>query len=194
MRQDLQSRWDEARRTQAKYYDKKVQPRTYSIGDRVWLSGRNIRTIRPSKKLDNKYYGPFRIVDAHGEQAYELELKGTLKGIHPVFHISLLEPYTGREGEEPTEPPPETVEGEPEWEVEKILDSKKSGKTVLYLVKWLGYSEAEKEWLPAENLEHSPDLIEEFYRRYPSKPQPKGEQEQAEDEPAARPKRQKRRR
>lgn len=82
MREDLQPRWDEARRTHAKYYDKKVQPRAYSIGDRVWLSGKNIWTIRLSKKLDHKFYGPFRIIDAHREQAYKLELKGTLRGIH----------------------------------------------------------------------------------------------------------------
>ena len=79
----------------------------------------------------------------HGEQAYELELKETLIGIHPVFHVSLLEPYTGREGEDAPQPPPEIIEGAEEWEVEEILDSKREGKTLHYLVRWLGYSEAE---------------------------------------------------
>ena len=31
----------------------------YQVGDLVWLSTKNIRTTRPSKKLDHKNEGPF---------------------------------------------------------------------------------------------------------------------------------------
>lgn len=180
IQKELQSRWDEDRRTQAKYYDRKVKPRRYAIGDRVWLSGRDIRTIRPSKKLDKKFYGSFKIVDAHWEQAYELDLKGTLTGIHPVFHISLLEPYNGRKVEEPPEPPPELINGEEEWEVEEIFDCRKKGKTVSSLVKWLGYSDAETQWEPEENLANCTELIWEFHYKYLNKLRPENQNRSAE--------------
>ena len=30
----------------------------YNVGDKVWLSSKNIKTTRPMKKLDNKWLGP----------------------------------------------------------------------------------------------------------------------------------------
>jgi len=37
------------------------EPPAYQVGDLVMLSGRNIKTRRPSKKLDHKNHGPFQI-------------------------------------------------------------------------------------------------------------------------------------
>lgn len=94
-------------------------------------------------------------------------MSGHLKGIHPVFHVSLLEPS---KGELDAEPPPIEVEGEEEWEVEAVLDSKLLHGKLWYLVKWVGYSEAEKTWLPAANLANGKDLVEEFHKAYPENP------------------------
>ena len=60
-----------------------------------------------------------------GRNARHLELPGTMR-IHPVFHVSLLEPYNGQESERPIQEPPRLIEidGEEEWEVEAILDSR----------------------------------------------------------------------
>ena len=66
----------------------------------VLLSAKNIRLNRPSKKLDHRFLGPFRVVKPIGKQAYELELPERYSKLHPVFHVSLLEPWRGREGEE----------------------------------------------------------------------------------------------
>ena len=33
--------------------------KNYQVGDKVWLEGHNITTDRPSKKLEDKRYGPF---------------------------------------------------------------------------------------------------------------------------------------
>ncbi len=78
--------------TQRAYADRGKQPKEYAVGDSVWLSAKNIRTKRPPKKLDIKYYGPFLITKRIGKQAYRLKLGDLVGCIHPVCHVSLLEP------------------------------------------------------------------------------------------------------
>jgi len=60
--------------------------------DMVWLLLRNIKTTRPSKKLDYKKIGPFKILAKIGTSAYKLALPPSM-AIHNTFHISPLEPY-----------------------------------------------------------------------------------------------------
>ena len=64
---------------------------SYQMEDQVWLNSWNIQTQRPSRKLDNKWIGPFNILNLVGKHACWLELPETLQ-IHPVFHVSLLRP------------------------------------------------------------------------------------------------------
>ena len=172
MRKELEARWQEAVKTQATYYDEKRTPRNYAVGQQVWLSAQNIRTTRPNRKLDFKRHGPFRILDAVGKQAYRLELPKSMN-IHPVFHVSLLEPYVGSNRTEDA-PPPVLVEDEEEYEVEQVLDSRLHYRRLQYLVKWKGYSDTENSWLPEPDLKHAAELTEEFHRRYPDKPRPGG--------------------
>jgi hypothetical protein len=89
---EITDRWKEAAATQQTYANKQMQPKEYAIGDSVWLSAKNIRTRRPSRKLDLKYYGPFPIMERIGKQAYKLRLADSVGRIHPIFHVSLLEP------------------------------------------------------------------------------------------------------
>ena len=56
--------------------------------DRVWLKRMNIRTTRPSNKLDHKQIGPYTILEKVGLHTYKLDLPASVK-LHPVFHISL---------------------------------------------------------------------------------------------------------
>ena len=57
-------------------------------GRKVYLSSKNIRTMRPCKKLDDKQLGPYRIVNKVGH-AYQLELPVTMR-VHPIFSPNLL--------------------------------------------------------------------------------------------------------
>lgn len=147
-------------------------PPVIPIGSYVWLSSRHIRTTRPSRKLDYKRLGRFKVLERVGTHAYKLDLPSTMK-IHPVFHVSLLEPCDSNPlpgQQQPTEPPALVVNGEEEWEVERILDSRWYYRKFQYLVQWIGYDHPT--WEPAENVLHAPVAVREFHASYPAKPRP----------------------
>jgi hypothetical protein len=72
-----------------------VRTPPFTVGDMVWLLQRNIKTKRPSRKLDVRRLGPFRILEAvgSGKLAFRLELRTSMGKTHPMFHSSLLEPH-----------------------------------------------------------------------------------------------------
>ena len=96
----------------------------YSKGDLVWLEGTNLHTTHPTKKLRQKRFGPFKVIQEVGAVSFKLELPSQRK-IHPIFHAKLLHPYkeTEKHGANFQESPSDLVDGEPEWEIEFILDS-----------------------------------------------------------------------
>ena len=72
-----------------------------------------------------------------------------------------------------TRPPPIiTPEGDIEWEVHQVLDSRLFGrwKKLQYLVSWEGYGPEENSWEPTENLENAPDVVAQFYKSHPQAP------------------------
>ncbi len=52
------------------------------------------------------------------------------------------------------------------------MDSKLIRNKLVYLVKWVGYSEEEKTWEPLANLTHADDTIVEFHREHVEQPSP----------------------
>jgi len=75
----------------------------YQVGDLLMLNRCNIKTCRPSKKLDHKNYGPFQIEKIISPLAVPLTLPRKWK-IHNVFHVTLLEPYQTSEHRAPPDP------------------------------------------------------------------------------------------
>ena len=65
----------------------------FRLGDKVWLLRRNVKTTRPCEKLDFQRLGPFVISGQVNDVAFCLDLPSHMR-LHPVFHVSLLEPFT----------------------------------------------------------------------------------------------------
>src|SRR5438876_266138 len=136
-----------AAEAQAKYYNKSHMAKTYNVGDMVLLLTKNIKLAHPSKKLDHHFAGPFRVLDLIGKQAYRLDIPKSWKQVHPVFHVSLLEPYHSRpEAGQPTVSELVLLPDGEEWEVEKILDKRTWKGKKQYLVHWLGFGAMEDSW------------------------------------------------
>ena len=141
----------------------------YKVGNLVWLSTKNIHTERPSKKLDHKKIGPYKITELV-RLSYRLDLPASMR-THDVFHPSLLRPAAEDPlpGQHNDPPPPVVVNDEEEWEVDDILDAKKHGRRVLFRVKWKDYDE-DKQWYPSTNFENALEIVDNFYKRNPTKP------------------------
>jgi hypothetical protein len=119
----------------------------YRVGDKVWLRLKNVRTDRPSKKLDwlNAKYTVTELIGTHACRL------STPPGIHDVFHVSLLRrasdnPLPSQANDDTQPPAILTEDGDLEWEVEEILGSRKRGRSYQVQVKWTGY--AQPTWEP----------------------------------------------
>ncbi|MEN9524269.1 MAG: hypothetical protein RL536_338 [Candidatus Parcubacteria bacterium] len=147
----------------------------FKVGDKVFLSSKNIKTLRPKKKLTPKYFGPFKIIQKINDVAFRLDLPPTWK-IHNVFHISLLEPSPVDPFPEQVSipPPPEEIEGQLEYEIEKILSHRQFHGRTQYLIRWRGYGAEDDTWEPADVVaENAQETIDEYLTRSkPVKPRP----------------------
>ena len=58
-----------------RYHDRHASPATqYETGDKVFLDGRNIKMSRPSAKMEDKWFGPFEVLEKVGVAAYRLKI------------------------------------------------------------------------------------------------------------------------
>ncbi|QRW26408.1 Retrotransposable element Tf2 protein [Rhizoctonia solani] len=134
----------------------------YAIGKRVWLDGRNVQIQSNSNKLDPKCLGPFKVIEKVSSHAYHLRLPETLK-IHNILYVGLLSKVNKSPSQPfPDMPPPETIEGEEEYKVDQIINSKRQQGKWFYLVKWKGYGPKDNSWEPEELLEHSQEEIKHY--------------------------------
>jgi len=151
----------------------------FKVGNKVFVKAQFFRTTRPSKKLSEKYLGPYKIIAQPGTLSFTLHLPKSMHSVHPVFHVSILEPTTSNTFSKRIQlaPTPVIIDGEPEYEISQIVDSKidcQQTCKLLYKVIWLGYEDTgdESKWIPTSKLTHAVDLISDFHIAYPTKPGP----------------------
>lgn len=94
----------------------------------MYLLTANLKTKKPSKKLNHVKVGLFFIAEEKRPINYQLQLLKNIK-IHPVFYVSLLEPAN------PNTPVQTTFHCKPQednkYKVEEILEQKSQN----YLIK-----------------------------------------------------------
>ena len=154
----------------------------FPIGSRAYIKVQFFCTTHPSKKLADKFLGPYEVIAQPGTHSVTLRLPDSLCTVHPVFHVLMLEPTTLNAIPNQVQPPPPPVfvDSEPEYEITEVLDLKMDNRRskckLLYLVRWTGYAGTNEEtsWILASELENVPKLISDFHRLYLAKPGPPG--------------------
>ncbi|MBW0504679.1 hypothetical protein O181_044394 [Austropuccinia psidii MF-1] len=111
VQQDVKREIEVAINRLKRYADKsRASQPVFNPGDMVWISSKNIEATRPTKKLSERFLGPFSLLKKVSTHAYHLKLPSQWKSIHPVFHISLLEPVkTSTIPNNNQEPPPPII-------------------------------------------------------------------------------------
>ncbi|KAI2664152.1 Transposon Tf2-6 polyprotein [Labeo rohita] len=148
--------------------------RLFHVGDRVYLSTRNINLKTDSKKLTPRFIGPYKITHRLNPVTFRLQLPASLR-IHPVFHQSQLKHvFFSPLSPQVTAPPPvRIIDGGPAYTARRILDSRTRGRGTQYLVDWEGYGPEERSWVPGRFI-LDPTLIQDYRRRVSSVPGPSG--------------------
>ena len=121
-----------------KYADKKRSDvEEYKVGDLVMLSTKDLKyqmVGRRTEKLTERFVGPYKVKEIISSNAVKLELPSTVK-IHSVVNVSRIRRYVGQvEGQKKEQPTPVIIEGEEEWEVERILNKRRVRGKDKYLV------------------------------------------------------------
>ena len=141
----------------------------FAKGDKVWLEARNLKRLIVNPKFAPKREGPFTITKVLLPIVYQLRLPKTWK-IHPVFHASLLSPYRENEvhGKNFLAPPPDLINGEEEYEIEKIICHRGTPLSHSFLIRWKGYSAEEDSWVPERDLKHAKSALALYKKLHPS--------------------------
>jgi transposase InsO family protein len=168
IQEDLKFFIESAQGTQAKYYNRKTKEMHFEVGQQVWLDNRNIKTSRPSRKLDNRRIGPFTILEKIGTHAYKLDLPASMNKVHPVFHISLLEPVieTSIDNREVIVPHQIEIKDDDQFEVEQVVNVRRQNNQLQFLLHWKGYGIEDRSWEPFVEISCR-RLISEFYLKHP---------------------------
>jgi len=157
----------------------------YRVGDLVLLSTKDLKyqmVDRRTEKLTERFVGPYKVKSIVSMNAIELELPSTIK-IHLVVNVSRGRRYTSQvEGQKKEVPQPVVIEGEEEWEMEKIMNKRRVQGRDKYLVRWKGYMAEEDTWESRENLKNASELVEEFEKEYGREEEEETQRQEREEE------------
>ena len=149
---------------------RRSQAPEYQVGQKVWLSTRDLPLRVESNKLAPKFVGPFAIERVISPVAVRLKLPQSMR-VHPTFHVSKVKPVSESPlvPAAPPPPPPRLVDGGLIYDVRRIIRSRRRGRGCQYLVDWEGYGPEERSWVPARHIVGR-GLIQDFHQRHPDQP------------------------
>ena len=153
-----------------KYTNKKrAEVDEYRVEDLVMLSTKDLKyqiVSRRTKKLTEKFVRPYKIKKVISSNAVELELLSTVK-IHLVVNVSRVQKYIGQvKGQRKEQLAPAIIEGEKEWEVDKILNKQQIREKNKYLVQQKEFTAESGTQKGKENLENAKEAVKEFEKEY----------------------------
>ena len=161
----LKENLESSKETYKKYVDlKRLSTSDFEVGKKVWLLKRSI-TKNVKKKLADQMLGPFEVLRKVSSLAYELRLPSNMR-CHPVFNVSLLEPYyenefTNRNNRKRKniKLTTDTIAKVPE----KIIDMRTYKGRNSFLVYWKDLDSVEDSWIKEDQI-NDRQLIQEYYR------------------------------
>nr|ODN85349.1 hypothetical protein L203_04963 [Cryptococcus depauperatus CBS 7841] len=168
----LQTRLSQQQVNWQKHDSRKRSPVPFKVGDVVLSSTKNLRTVRPSKKLENRWIGPFEILKQINENAFRLKLPRQMR-IHPVLPATPFRRYVERENGDTSANahipanitnPVSTVPSENDNlpvitvprlpEIEVVIDERSSTEnTKEFLIKWLRKPPTDNSWISLQQAQ-----------------------------------------
>jgi len=159
---------------------RKLPTEPFRNGRRVLVRGRPY-TSSPGRfqKLEPRWFGPFKVLEHLPDtDNYKLHLQPRMARQKHYFHVFSLKAY--REinpdrfkSRRMDKAAPMLIDNAEAWETEEILDYRCENNRHDFLVHWKGYQRADDSWEPIENLDHSQELIQEYWdANHPAEPTP----------------------
>ena len=146
---ELQSTLKAEISTAQQYYQKSTNAQhsptlDFKVDDKVFVKAKFFQTTWPSKKLSEKYFGPYEIIIQLSTLLFTLCLPESIHSVHPIFHVFMLKPTMFNTFSKRIQlvPAPVIIDRELEYEISWIVDSKINYRwacKLLYKVIWLGY-------------------------------------------------------
>ena len=87
-----QAAMERAQATQASYYNRTRRLVEFEPGDQVYVAVQGLPHNRRGSKVSMRRRGPYKVLERIGQNAYRLDLPAVWN-VHPVFHVSYLEPH-----------------------------------------------------------------------------------------------------
>lgn len=154
---------------QAYQFDKGHLPPKYRVGDEVLINPHSLELVDvkgKSRKLVQRFIGPFEITEVRGPKSYRIRLPDTYP-MHNVVSLEHMRKYNG--SQDSSRPilanPRDSLRSSLEWEVDKIVGEKRSKGKLLYQVRWKGYGAEDDTWQTARDLRNAPEIIREWRTR-----------------------------
>ena len=171
MKQRFQSAYENIEFAQQKMrenHDQGIKRSNIKVGDQVMISTKLTTPMhlqsRANKALQDKWHGPYKVLEIISNNAYRLKLPSTLR-IHPVISCTFIKPYASTNDFHhriKELPPPIIVDNQIEYEVESIKNHRMRYNQYEYLTHWKGYPDSEDTWQKESDLINAQELLNEY--------------------------------